>query len=299
MTGAVLTGCGVGTGLALLIAALWPAPRSLGGALAALQTPMAATLPVDAPRESWQAQVGQAITRLTKPLGIDYRHLDADLALLDRPLSSHVARKTLWAAGGLLAAPLFGGLLELGRVHAPLLGQAWLAVALAVLGFALPDRTVRAAARKRRAHLHYTVGALLNLVAISLAGGAEVEEAVHNATRLGDSWGFTLLRQHLERARLARQRVWVAWGQLGERLDLPELRQLAQQVAVAGDEGARMRQALVAMAGALRDRELADAETRAGEASEHMVLPLTLLGGGFLMFLVIPALSQVLGTFGL
>src|SRR6266545_3371039 len=145
----------------------------------------------------------------------------------------------------------------------------------------LPDRQVRAAARRRREHLRYTVGALLNLVAINLAGGAEVEEAVHNATRLGDSWGFALLRQHLERARLARQKVWAAWAQLGEELDVAELRQLAQQVAIAGDEGARMRQALLAMAEALRDRELAEAEVRAGEASEHMVLPLTFLGGGF------------------
>lgn len=297
MTTIVLMACGVGAGLALLIAALWPAQRSLGGALAALRTPPVTALPTEARHESWQAQLGQTVARLTQPLGIDYNHLRADLALLDRPLYGHVARKTLWAVGACLAAPLLGGLLDIGNVGVPLLAQAWLAVALAVLGFVLPDRQVRTAARKRRAHLRYTVGALLNLVAISLAGGAEVDEAVHNAARLGDSWGFTLLRQHLERARLARQRVWVAWGQLGDQLDLPELRQLAQQVAIAGDEGARMRQALVAMAGALRDRELADAETRAGEASEHMVLPLT-LGGGFLLFLVIPALSQVLGTFG-
>jgi Flp pilus assembly protein TadB len=189
--------------------------------------------------------------------------------------------------------------LELALVHVPLLAQAWVAIALAVIGFTLPDRQVRAAASRRRAHLRYTVTALLNLVAINLAGGAEVEEAIHNATRLGDSWGFTLLRQHLDRARLARQKVWTAWAQLGLELDVPELRQLAQQVAIAGDEGARMRQALVAMAGSLRDRELAEAEVRAGEASEHMVLPLTFLAGGFLLFLVIPALGQVLGTFGL
>jgi tight adherence protein C len=299
MTAAILSGCGVGAGLALLIAALWPAQRSLGSALAMLRAPSPGTLPLGSAAASWQAQVGQAVARLTRPLGIDHHRLDADLALLDRPLYSQMARKTLWAAGAGVTAPLLSGLLELARVHVPLLAQAWLAVGLAVVGFILPDRQVRAAARKRRAHLRYTVAALLNLVAINLAGGAEVEEAIHNATRLGDSWGFTLLRLHLDRARLARQKVWAAWAQLGEELDVAELRQLAQQVAIAGDEGARMRQALVAMAGALRDREVAEVEVRAGEASEHMVLPLTFLGGGFLLFLVIPALSRVLGTFGL
>jgi Flp pilus assembly protein TadB len=237
--------------------------------------------------------------RLTGPLGLNHQPLRADLALLERPLSGHTARKTLCAVGAGLAVPVLGGLLELGQVHVAPLAQTSVALGAAVAGFALPDRQVQTAARRRRAHLRYTVTALLNLVAINLAGGAEVEEAIHNATRLGDSWGFTLLRQHLDRARLARTKVWAAWAQLGHDLDVPELRQLAQQVAIAGDEGARMRQALVAMAGSMRDRELAEAEVRAGEASEHMVLPLTLLGAGFLLFLVIPALSRVLATFGL
>ncbi len=296
MTATILAGCAVGAGLALLAVALWPTQRSLGEALAVLRSSTSV-----APLEtaSWQARLGDAVAELTRPFGLDHERLRADLALLDRPLSSQMARKTLWAAGAGLAVPLLGGLLELALVHVPLLAQAWVAIALAVIGFTLPDRQVRAAASRRRAHLRYTVTALLNLVAINLAGGAEVEEAIHNATRLGDSWGFTLLRQHLDRARLARQKVWTAWAQLGLELDVPELRQLAQQVAIAGDEGARMRQALVAMAGSLRDRELAEAEVRAGEASEHMVLPLTFLAGGFLLFLVIPALGQVLGTFGL
>ena len=300
MTAAILAGCGVGAGLALLLVALWPAQRSLAGALTALRAPLSPTLPAEpAAAAGWQARLGQTVAQLTRPLGIDHQRLRADLALLQRPLHGHLARKTLCAAGAGLTAPLLAGLLEAGRVHVPWLAQAWLAGGLALLGFALPDRRVRAAARTRRTHLRYTVGALLNLVAINLAGGAEVEEAVTNATRLGDSWGFALLRQHLERARLARQKVWVAWAKLGDDLDVAELRQLAQQVAIAGDEGARMRQALTAMAQALRDRELAETEARAGEASEHMVLPLTFLGGGFLLLLVIPALSKVLGTFGL
>jgi Flp pilus assembly protein TadB len=296
MTASILAGCAAGAGLALLIVAWWPAQRSLDQALTMLRAPASAP-PVEA--AGWQARLGEAVTRLTEPLGLRHAGLRADLALLDRPLSGHMARKTLWAAGAGLAVPLLCGLLDLGQVHVPLLAQTSVAVGLAVAGFALPDRLLRTAARRRRAHLRYTAAALLNLVAINLAGGAEVEEAVHNATRLGDSWGFTLLRQHLDRARLARQKVWAAWAQLGQDLDVAELRQLAQQVAIAGDEGARMRQALVAMAASLRDRELAEAEVRAGEASEHMVLPLTVLGAGFLLFLVIPALGRVLGTFGL
>jgi hypothetical protein len=253
MTATILAGCGVGAGLTLLLVALWPAQRSLGSALANLRASPPDVYPFGGSTASWQTQLGQAVTRLTGPLGLEHQPLRADLALLDRPLSGHMTRKTLCAVGAGLAAPVLGGLLDLGAIHVPLLAETSAAVGLAVVGFALPDWQVRTAARRRRAHLRYTVAALLNLVAINLAGGAEVEEAVHNGTRLGDSWGFALLRQHLDRARLARQKVWAAWAQLGEDLDVPELRQLAQQVAIAGDEGARMRQALIAMAGSLRE----------------------------------------------
>jgi FtsP/CotA-like multicopper oxidase with cupredoxin domain len=64
-------------------------------------------------------------------------------------------------------------------------------------------------------------------------------------------------------------------------------------LALAGDEGARMREALIAMAATIGSRELAEAEAQANEASEHMVLPLTVLAIGFTLFLLYPALMQL------
>jgi tight adherence protein C len=113
------------------------------------------------------------------------------------------------------------------------------------------------------------------------------------------AWAFGLLRRTMEQARWSREKVWVAWGRLGEQLDVAELRQLAQQLALAGDEGARMRQALVAMAQTIRRNQLAAAELRATEAGERMVLPLSLLSTGFLLLLAVPALLQIAATFGL
>ncbi len=300
MGAAVLAGCGLGVGVALLLAAVWPSRRSLAGSLALLRAsppPEPAAEP-DAGLPGWQARVGHAVAELSRPLGIEYRTIRVDLAVLDRPLDAHLARKTLWAAGAGLAGASLGGVAASQGVAGSVQVPAWLALACALLGFTLPDRQVRAAARAHRASMRYAVGALLNLAAVNLAGGAEVEEAVANATRLGDGWAFALLRHSLDRARLGGEKVWAVWAQLGEQLGIPELKQLAQQLTIAGDEGARMRQALVAMAGQLRRHELAEAEVRAGEASEHMVLPLALLAGGFLVLLLFPAASQVLGTLG-
>ncbi len=63
MTAAILSGCGVGAGLSLLIVALWPAQRSLGSALATLRPLSPRTPPMGDAAGSWQAQRGQAVAR--------------------------------------------------------------------------------------------------------------------------------------------------------------------------------------------------------------------------------------------
>ncbi len=51
----------------------------------------------------------------------------------------------------------------------------------------------------------------------------------------------------------------------------------------------------MAKAESLRQRRMSEAEAEANESSERMVLPLVLLGMGFLLFLGYPAVSRVLG----
>jgi len=204
----------------------------------------------------------------------------------------------LGLAGGLVA-PAAAGLLVLAGLRIDWQVPGWLAAGLALVGFWLPDRRLRTAATARRRGMRSALGMLLNVVAVNLAGGAEVEEALHNAAEIGRGWAFGLLRRTMEQARWSREKVWAAWARLGEQLDVAELRQLAQQLALAGDEGARMRQALVAMAQTIRRNQLAAAEIRATEAGERMVLPLSLLSTGFLLLLAVPALLQIAATFGL
>ena len=107
------------------------------------------------------------------------------------------------------------GLLAAAGVQIPLVLPAWLGLGFALIGFLLPDRRLRAAARARRAGLRYAVGALLNLVAINLAGGAEVEQALYNALRISHGWAFTLLRNTIRRAQLNREKLWEALERLG------------------------------------------------------------------------------------
>jgi tight adherence protein C len=294
---ALLAGAALGASLWLLLVAVMPARPSLAAALAVLRgsptAPPAAGRHTDQRRRAWQVQVGQAVAHIGQALGLEFRSLRKDLAVTGQPLEAHLAAKVLSATVGGLVGLVLAGLLALGGVPVPLALPVWLGLGGAVLGWLVPDRRLRAAAATRRASLRYAAGALLNLVAINLAGGAEVEQSLHNALRISHGWAFVLLRNTTRRAQLNREKVWEALGRLGQEFDVDDLTQLAQNISLAGDEGARMREALIAMAASIGQRELAEAETQANEASEHMVLPLAVLAIAFTAFLLYPALVQL------
>jgi tight adherence protein C len=293
---ALLAGGALGAGLWLLLAAVVPARPSLAASLALLRGSGGAPAEAAAgggPRPAWQVPVGRAVEQAGQALGLEFRSLRKDLLVVGQPLEAHLAAKALYAVAGALAGPVLAGLLLLAGVPVPLALPLWLALLGAVLGWLVPDRRLRAAAGARRASLRTAAGALLNLVSINLAGGAEVEQALHNALGISHGWAFTLLRNTVRRAQLNREKLWDALGRLGQEFEVDDLVQLAQNVSLAGDEGARMREALIAMAASIGHRELAEAETQANEASEHMVLPLAVLAIGFTVFLLYPALIQL------
>jgi len=294
---ALLAGAVLGASLWLLLVAVVPARPSLAASLAVLRGSPAASPGAgrhsDQRRRAWQVQVGRAVEHIGQALGVEFRSLRKDLAVTGQPLEAYLATKVLDATVGGLVGPVVAGLLALGGVPVPLALPLWLGLGLAVIGWLVPDRRLRAAAAARRASLRYAAGALLNLVAINLAGGAEVEQSLHNALRISHGWAFVLLRNTVRRAQLNREKVWDALGRLGQQFDVDDLTQLAQNISLAGDEGARMREALIAMAASIGQRELAEAETQANEASEHMVLPLAVLAIAFTAFLLYPALVQL------
>jgi hypothetical protein len=65
---------------------------------------------------------------------------------------------------------------------------------------------------------------------------------------------------------------------------------LASLIAMAGEEGAAVRQTVAAKARTIRERITADTELAAGAMTEIMSLPNVVLVMGFLVFLGYPAL---------
>jgi Flp pilus assembly protein TadB len=188
------------------------------------------------------------------------------------------------------------GGLGLGAIHPPVALVALASVLFGAAGFILPDANLRQRAGGRRKSFRYALSAFLDLVSISLAGGGLVQGSLDDAMAVGRGWAFEEFRRPLELTREKGRPPWEDVGLLGAQLGVPELEELAASLALAGSEGARVRQSLMAKAESLRQRRMTDAEAEANASSERMVLPLVLLGMGFLLFLGYPAVTRVLGS---
>jgi Flp pilus assembly protein TadB len=294
MIAALAFGAGAGVGLWLVLTCVLPSQPPLSDRLAHTTTRAPAT-PIVVPDDvAWIAEWGRIFVPGLRMLGLPGAAIANDLRIAGRGTDTHLAAKALLAAAGLLAPWLLQALLALGGlalgVQAPLLAG----LMAAVLGFLAPDLAVRAKATRMRREFRSALSVFLDLVWISLAGGAGVEAALTDAAAVGAGPAFGKIRRALRAAQLTRTTPWRTLRRLGEELDIAELAELAASISLAGTEGARVRASLAAKAHALRTHQVTDAEAQAHSATERMALPVTLLFLGFLGFIAYPAVLQVL-----
>jgi Flp pilus assembly protein TadB len=140
------------------------------------------------------------------------------------------------------------------------------------------------------------VGAFLDLVAMNLAGGRGVPEALMAASEIGGGWALWRIRDALANARITGQTPWQALGSLGEEVRVDELRDLAAALSLVSEDGAKVRESLTARAASLRRREIAELEGQAGERSQSMLVAQMVMCAGFMVFLIFPAVIALLGS---
>jgi len=168
-----------------------------------------------------------------------------------------------------------------------------LAVGALAGGFVTPDIALRANAGQRRDGFRHALSSYLDLVNVLLAGGAGIETSLEAAAQAGDGWAFVQLRNALVRSRTMRQSPWACFTELGERIDVRELVEIAASVQLAGEQGARVKLSLAAKAAALRAHQMARIEADAQAATERMGIPTVLMFIGFIVLLGYPAMQQI------
>ncbi|WP_224274290.1 type II secretion system F family protein [Nocardioides lacusdianchii] len=298
MTFGLLLGAALGASLCLLVFALVP-PRpalaSVVGRWERQRARQAAVVELDVDDTSWQGRLGRWLVAQLAQRGITLGKLRADLELTDYTLEGHLVRKMTYGLLGLLLPTILTVTMMAVGVTPPLTVPAVGGLALGALFFWVPDLSVVQAAEQRRHELRRALSCYLDLVAMSLAGGRGIPEALPTAARIGTGWAFELLRSTIDRARLVGDTPWAALADLGKRTGMQELQDLGGALMLVADDGAKVRQSLTARASTQRRRQLAEAEGAAAKADQSMEMAQVVLFIGFVLFLGFPAVVAVMG----
>ena len=289
MTASLLLGLLCGVGLWIAAVALRPRPVPLDRALADLRRPVESPDPVSA------APSTSRLLELLTAVGLRTPQRDQQLALAGITPEAWARDKLIGATGGLAVPLLVWAALRLVGIQVPA-AVGLLALAAAVAGWFLPDLRLRDQVEQRRKAFQYALSAYLDLVNVILAGGGGTETALIAAADAGDGWAFAKLRHALHRAQRINQPLWTAFDDLGAELGVPELRDLASSIGLAGAQGARIRASLAVKADTLRSHQIAETEAAAEATTERMNLPTAVLLLGFLIFIVFPAVTAITGV---
>lgn len=286
-----LGGAMIGLALALLITPLLPVRPKLADAMGRLTADPAL---VDEPlADDRRARLGRWVEM--KIGGVPWLGglPRAELALLGRSTTELYYRKAL------LAAALFLAGIALG-LYAVVLGwdpalPLLLSVPLAVLGWVLPDRDVRAEAKQARVQYARAVSVYVELVAAERRRNAHVSEAMRRSAEVSDTWLFKQIRQELTRARYDQQEPWAGLEGLGHRLGVPSLTETARVLRLSGSEGAAVYSSLRGLGNSMRVELLAEEQTRSHKITEKLGMTITMLAGSFVVLVIIPAVISLMG----
>ena len=302
MIPAAAAGAGAGLGLLLLALALFPPRITLAASLARLDAAARTPRRTAAPDATGVLQrlfvrhAGEPLSVAFSDRGWLSAQARSDLAVVGQEPAAFFAVKAACAVAGLAVAPLLAGLLALAGVGVTLLLPAWVALLFAGLLFTVPDMTVRRRAHDRRRDFRAAVGSYLDLVAMKMASGAGLSEALRDAASIGGDGPFARIRGALEDARTDGLTPAAALGQLGDELSLPDLRELSAGLSLVAASGAQAEESLRAKAASLRERELSAAAGDANARSQSMLVAQVVLALGFLVFIGYPALVKVLAV---
>lgn len=288
----VVGGAAGGLGVLVAVREFVPERPDLARALARLDQPTSSiqTPPAQAGRSTLNRLQRRLAGRLVGVVPVP----EAELRLLGRPVEAHLASKVAFAVLGFLLPAAMMSVLALVGAGLPPAVPLLVSLAGAVVSFFVPDLVLRGQAEEARAEFRQAVGAYLELVALERAADGGPADALERAAMVGRGWAFTRISDALARSRLVGAPPWNALADLAAEIGADDLRDLADIVALAGEDGAAIYDTLAAKAASLRSRSIADAHAESNAASEKLTLPAVGLGLGFLLLVCYPALARVL-----
>ena len=286
---ALLCGLAVGLGLASLLMLLVRRAPDLAAAMAYLDgaAPIATATDSTGRREQFDRWALQAMGQLSF---VKVPH--HDLVMIDRTPQWYAAKKMAYAAIGSLYVLIIGGVLTqvmqlsvVVPVFAVLIG--------AVLGFFLPDASIKRQADRKRAEMRRAVSSYVDLVALARLAGAGGSMMLEAPATTGQGWTFRRIQRALRQGRTSTELPWMALRDLGTEAGISELIDLATTAHQAGEGGSPVAGQLFATGKQLRARVQQDGEKAARKAATEVWVPASLMVIVFLIFLIYPFASRL------
>ncbi|MFG2016909.1 hypothetical protein [Actinomadura geliboluensis] len=291
---AAVAGCLGAVGLIVLIGELRPAPPRLDAALARIQP--VPNHPPTGERLNVRDSVGRWLAdHVVRPAGL-LALPRTDLALLGRPVERFMLDKLTLFITGLVVPSVFSGLVALAGGSPSWTFPVLAGLVLAAILWMVPDWNVRSQARQRRRDFRYAFTSYLQLVVLEREAGAALNAALENPAKITEGWPFQRVHEALTRARHAQQQPWRALAQLGEEIGVRDLIDLAHTAEIAGSEGAKMHDVLVAKITSMRHEASAAARAEANSRTTAMWVPTSLLMLGFVILVGFPFFSKLLAS---
>ena len=280
-----------GLGIFLIVREIVPAPARLDAALARLDQgtpdPGRSAEPAGRPAGKLAQRIAAELPWLPVPA--------EDLALLGKDRESWIATKVGCGLLGLACPLALSALISLANPHLTWSVPVVVSILCGVALFFAPDLVTRVNAAERRADFRQILTSYLDLVSLERGAGAGPTEALEAAAEIGDGWAFRRISAALDAARRAGAAPWTALARLARETGISELADVADIAEVAGQEGAKILDTLAARAASMRAEALAAERARAGARSTTMVIPIALLGAGFLLLLIFPIVYRTFG----
>jgi tight adherence protein C len=249
--------------------------------------------PVGTGRSSSQTRIGRMLAKALGRRGVQLRRVRQDLAMVNRDLEGFLVTTALRTLAGFFLPTALYALLTAAGASLPASSPVVFGLILGVGMLILSIERLHREADDRRDELRRTLSTYLDLVAMAMAGGRGHPEALPMAAQIGDGWTFELLEDTVVGARDAGTTPWAALGELGERCDISELRDLSTALILVADNGARVRETLMARAESLRQGRLTMAQEEAKRRSDSLEWNQLVIVGGFIIWLFYPTVVNL------
>ncbi|MFI1259162.1 type II secretion system F family protein [Streptomyces netropsis] len=219
-----------------------------------------------------------------------------ELELIGRSPTKHVGLKVALALYGLLLPTLLVSVAAMAGYPLPLPVPAAAGLVLALLFWFVPDLHAKQRATEVRADFRHAIKAYLRLVQLERAADAAPTQALKRAAEVGEGWVFMKIRDAITRAELEGISPWEGLKRLSVELDVPELGAPADIISIAGEEGAAVGETLGAQARSLSGALVTAAKAKANDASERMVMPVSVLVVIMTIYVGYPAITRIMAS---